>query len=254
MQKCGPWAKARCRAALGRRTSKVSGLGKTAGSRLAAAMDTVTWSPARMAAPARRVSVVANRSTTAAAGSSRSDSSIAPGSRSRSSRISSSPAGWDRRCQRALAIMPSVVSMPPNSRTAALEMASVSVSGPVTWASSEAPCPTVMTSRRWPATSANAALPAEAAVPAEAAAARARPLAPAAASACTAASAWTAATIPSYQERICAGSSWPRPRISAMTAAANGPASVRRSSASPRGARSQTRRSALARINGSNRA
>ena len=49
-QKCGPWAKARCCAASGRRMSKTSGSPKTAGSRFAPAMDTVTWSPARIRA------------------------------------------------------------------------------------------------------------------------------------------------------------------------------------------------------------
>ena len=45
----------------------MSGSPKTAGSRFAPAMDTVTWSPARMPAPLSRISLVAYRSTTAAA-------------------------------------------------------------------------------------------------------------------------------------------------------------------------------------------
>ncbi len=149
MQKCGPRAKARCRAALGRRTSNVPGSEKTAGSRLAAVMDTVTWSPALMAAPASGPPEVAYRSTTAAAGSSRSDSSTAAGISPRSVRISASSAGWQSRCRRALTIMPSVVSMPPNIRTAAFEIASASVSGPpgpVTPASKDEACRAAMTS------------------------------------------------------------------------------------------------------------
>jgi hypothetical protein len=56
------------------------------------------------------------------------------------------------------AIMPSVVSIPPNSRTAAFEMASSSVSDPVTSASSDA-WGAAMTCRRLAASSANAAPP-----------------------------------------------------------------------------------------------
>ena len=58
--------------------------------------------------------------------------------------------------------MPSVVSIPPNSRTAALEMASASVSGPATSASSEEAGGAAMTCRRLAASSANAARPAAA--------------------------------------------------------------------------------------------
>ena len=73
------------------------------------------------------------------------------------------------------AIMPSVVSIPPNSRTAALEMASASVSGPVTSASSEEAGGAAMTCRRLAASSANAALPAAAARPGPPASGSGRP-------------------------------------------------------------------------------
>ena len=62
MQTCGPRAKARCWRAFSRSTSKRSGSGNVAGSRLAAATETLTRSPWRIAAPpsstsARRVPV-----------------------------------------------------------------------------------------------------------------------------------------------------------------------------------------------------
>ena len=141
--------------------------------------------------------------------------------------------------QAALAIMPSVVSIPPNIRTAAFEMASASVSGPAASASREVSGGAAITSRSLAASSPKAAAP-PAVTPWPAVAA-----APAA---------WTAATIPSYQLRICAGSVSPSPRASAMTATASGPATARRSSASPRGRMADTRRSASARVNVASRA
>ena len=191
-QKCGPCAKASWRFAFGLRIWNVSGSSNIRGSRFAPASDTVTWSPALIRAPLSCVSRVAYRSTTAAAGSSRSDSSTAAGISPRSARTSSSSPGEESRCNMAFAIMPSVVSMPPNSRTPALEMASSSVSNPVTSASSDA-WGAAMTWRRLAASSANAAVPV-AAVPVAAAPIAAAPEA--------AASAWTAATMPSYQLRI----------------------------------------------------
>jgi hypothetical protein len=201
-------------------------------------MDTVTCSPPRMSVPSSRASLVAYRSTTAAAGSSRSDSSIAAGTRPRSASTSSSWAGEESRCSRALAIMPSVVSIPPNIMTAAFEIASASVSGPAASDSREAERGAAITSRRLAASSANAAVPAAPAAPAWG----------------VAASACTAATIPSYQARIRAGSAGPSPSASAMTATASGPATARRSSAAPRGSMADTRRPVSARVNEASRA
>jgi hypothetical protein len=160
---------------------------------------------------------------------------MAAGIRPLSARTRPRLSGSDRRCSMALAIMPSVVSIPPNSRTAALEMASSSVSVPAASARSEDAGGAAMTWRRPAASSPNAVIPvAVTPVPA--------------------ASACTAATMPSYQVRTCAGSVCPRPSASAMTATASGPATARRSSASPRGWTAETRRSASARVNSSSRA
>ena len=80
---CGPWAKPTWRPTLPRRTSNRSGSANTAGSRLAPASETVTRSPRASGTPASSVSRVTYRSTTAAAGSRRSDSSTAAGEQRR---------------------------------------------------------------------------------------------------------------------------------------------------------------------------
>ena len=67
---------------------------------------------------------------TAAAGSSRSDSSIALPSSSGSARTAASASGWASRWAIALAIIPSVVSIPPNRSTAAFDITSSRESPP----------------------------------------------------------------------------------------------------------------------------
>ena len=206
-------------------------------------MDTVTWSPARMTAPPSRVPTVAYRSTTAAAGSSRSDSSTAAATRSGSASTRASWAGEESRCSTALAIMPSVVSMPPNISTAAFEMASCSASGPVTSASREPP--PAITSRRLAASSPNAVVPTVATLAAPPSALprprRRRRPGPRPRSRRT-------------RPGSSPGSSCPRPRASAMTAAASGPATARRSSAAPCGSIADTSRPVSARVNAASRA
>ena len=51
MQTCGPPANAACSFAFSRRTSKRSGSGNTAGSRLAPAIETITSSRSPISAP-----------------------------------------------------------------------------------------------------------------------------------------------------------------------------------------------------------
>ncbi len=128
MQKCGPVAKAQFRRAFSRRGSNRSGSGNTAGSLFAPASDTVTRSPRRILASPRLTSAAAYRSTTAAAGSSRSDSSTTLPTSCRSASTARSAAASRSKNQTALQIMPSVVSMPPNSSTAAFDTTSPGVS------------------------------------------------------------------------------------------------------------------------------
>src|SRR3954454_11771514 len=160
MHTWGPRAKARCWRAFSRRTSKRSGSAKALASRLAAATETRTRSPWAMAAPPSSMSAVAYRSTIAAAGSSRRDSSIALGSRPGSTATSASSSGCDSRCTIALAIMPSVVSMPPKSMTAALEMTAERSRPPAASASSDEPGPRSSAGPMAAWSSANASRPA----------------------------------------------------------------------------------------------
>ena len=216
MQTWGPRAKAMCWRAFSRRTSKRSGSANAPGSRLAAATETLTRSPTRIAAPPSSMSAVAYRSTIAAAGSSRSDSSIALGSRPGSTVTSASCSGCESRCTIALAIMPSVVSMPPKSITAALEMTAERSRPPAASASSDEPRPRSSVGAMAAWRSAKAARPAAGTSP-------------------PAVTSVTAATIASYQPRTAPVSASGSPSEWVTIAAASGPAKARRSSAVPAG-------------------
>ena len=105
-----------------RRTSNVSGSGNTAGSRFAAAMETTTSSRA----PIRRAAELTRRAWRSgprprpparAAATPRRRSAAGPAP----PRTAPSAAGAASRWATALAIIPSVVSMPPNSSTAAFD-------------------------------------------------------------------------------------------------------------------------------------
>ena len=82
-----------------------------------------------MAAPATPTSRVAYRSTTAAAGSSRNDSSTAAGTKPGAATSRLQASGVTRANHTALRIIASVVSMPPNITTAASGTDSVGVVG-----------------------------------------------------------------------------------------------------------------------------
>ena len=120
---CGPVANVVCNFAFARRGSNRSGSANSASSRLAEAIDRITRSPWGMATPASSRLAVAYRSSTAAAGSMRSDSSIALSSRT-GSEATSRNKPVERRWWRRFAIIPSVVSMPPNRSTAAFDVSS----------------------------------------------------------------------------------------------------------------------------------
>ena len=125
MQTCGPCAKARWRRAFSRRTSKRSGSANDAGSRFAPAIETVTRSPRgdRRAAEldvARRVAVDHRRGRLEPQ---RLLDRVRAAGRGRP-RPARAASGCASRCRSALAIMPSVVSMPPNISTAAFETTS----------------------------------------------------------------------------------------------------------------------------------
>ncbi len=130
-QKCGPRAKARCRPALGRRTSNRSGLGEHR--RVAVRSgdghrDLVTGPDAAPPSQASRWSRTGRRPPRRARAAATPRPPRAPGRGRRAP--ARAGRGVSSRCSRALAIMPSVVSIPPNIMTAAFEMASASVSGP----------------------------------------------------------------------------------------------------------------------------
>ena len=146
--------------------------------------------------------------------------------------------------------MPSVVSMPPNMSTAALETISSGLRpaasapdpgrarpargmGRAASASSEAPAPVLATARNSSLSCPNAATPAVT----PGVAGRAAP-------GLAAASCETAPTIASYQARMVAGGTWPRPRTRATTATASGAARLRLRSPRPAGRIALTRRSA----------
>ena len=210
--------------AFSRRTSKRSGSANALGSRLAAATETLTRSPSRTAAPPSSTSAVAYRSTMAAAGSSRSDSSIALGSSPGPTVTSASCSGCDSRCTIALAIMPSVVSMPPKSITAAFEMTAERSRPPAASASSEEPGPRSRAGSMAACRSANAARPAAGTSP-------------------PAVTSVTAATIASYQPRTAPVPASGNPSAWVTIAAASGPAKARRSSAAPAGSMASISRS-----------
>ena len=220
--RCRRGARARRRGAGARsRGARRSGRGRgtSRGSRLAAATETLTSSPRRIAAPPSSTSAVAYRSTIAAAGSSRSDSSIALGSRPGSAVTSASWSRSESRCRIALAIIPSVVSMPPKSITAALETTSRALEAagsPPAAASSDEPGSRSSTGSMAARSSANAARPAAGTSP-------------------PAVTSVTAATIASYQPRTAPVSASRSPSEWVTIAAASGPAKARRSSASPVG-------------------
>ena len=116
-----------------------------------------------------------------------------------------------------LAIMPSVVSIPPNSSTAALE---------TTWSRSSPPA-------AWAAAATSEAAGSRSSAGPIAACSAANPRRPSAVGAPPAVIAVTEATIASYQPSTSPGPASSRPSACVTTIAASGPASARRSSASP---------------------
>ena len=125
---CGPWANARCRRPLGRCRSSASGSGNTAGSRLAPVIESRTRSPARDRARrrARRRRSRSGRRPLPPARAAATPRSRRPAARGHRARPRELGRVARSRCKTALAIIPSVVSIPPNSSTAALDTISSS--------------------------------------------------------------------------------------------------------------------------------
>ncbi len=126
-----------------------------------------------------------------------------------------------------MAIIPSVVSIPPNSSTAAFETTCsvVRSSSHAAAPSNDASGPLAITSSSRSRSESNASPPRIG-------------------RSCPAVTSVTAATIASYQPSIVPTSSWSSPSARAMIDAASGPANDRRSSAAPSSAKLSIRRSA----------
>ena len=125
MHTCGPAANARCRRTFGRWRSKRSGSGNSAGSRLAPASETTT-SVAGRDRRAGQLDVTRRVAVDDSGG--RLDPQRLLDGRRHELRVGRRPRRGRRRrragSHRALRIMPSVVSMPPNMMTAALDTCS----------------------------------------------------------------------------------------------------------------------------------
>ena len=213
---CGPVANVVCNFAFARRGSNRSGSANSASSRLADAIDRITRSPRGIATPASSRLAVAYRSSTAAAGSMRSDSSIALSSRT-GSEATSANRPVERRWWRRFAIIPSVVSMPPNRSTAAFDVSSsrdrAEASPSAAARRDESPSAASSATRSAPAKSAYASRPSWG-------------------SSAPALSCCTALTMRAYQPRMSSAAAISRPRAWIIMRAASGPASCVRSSTS----------------------